>query len=53
MLCDRFNDGAKDFMIGTKRNVLCKDFRTCPFYTDGWKRGGGVSSRRLCEKERE
>ena len=37
MLRARFDDGNRDFMIGTKRNVLCKDFRTCPFYTGGYE----------------
>lgn len=35
MLRARFDDENRDFMIGTKRNVLCKDFRTCPFYAGG------------------
>ena len=37
MLRARFDDGSRDFMIGTKRNVLCKDFRTCSFYTGGYE----------------
>lgn len=37
MLHSRFYDKAKDFTIGTKRTVLCRESKTCPFYSGGYE----------------
>ncbi len=34
---DRFNNETRDFMIGTKRRVLCWEYKSCPFYTGSYE----------------
>ena len=37
VLHSRFYDKAKDLTIGTKRTVLCRESKTCPFYSGGYE----------------
>ena len=36
MLHERFKNRTKDFMIGTKRKVLCRKYKTCQFYSGSY-----------------